>query len=410
MKRYLNSKKVLELERNSKVDNVEKAIREKLESMTGFADESTQAFKLSALFKKFDKDRSGKISKVEFEEAMEPMNLVGRQTEIRQLFERYDVDDTGSLTYQEFVEQLVGLKANPKGDPFSRSVLERVRERVAERGGLNGIRTLGVLFRIMDDNRSKWLSDDEFMKGNTGMISHDEFMKGMNEIGVSMSAKDFTQLCKIFDKNGDGRIIFDEFLRALRPKMSLRRQHFVDLAFGSLDKDGSGKVELAELAETYDCSQHPEVLKGAKTERQVIREFSYMFDEETAPDGVITAEEFMNYYKDVSASVDSDDYFELMMRNAWHISGGEGALQNTSNIRVCVEHNDGSQEVGFNKIIDEYLRAQVMATVDAGVQLAKEAALRKDTELMLARSSSLASSQGGGGGDEYLRERFRIHR
>ena len=74
-------------------------------------------------------------------------------------------------------------------------------------------------------------------------------------------------------------------------------------------------------------------------------------DDKTAPDGVITAKEFMNYYKDLSASVDTDEEFELMMRNAWHISGGEGASQNTSNIRASVTHSDGSQEVV--EIIDD---------------------------------------------------------
>jgi hypothetical protein len=34
-----------------------------------------------------------------------------------------------------------------------------------------------------------------------------------------------------------------------------------------------------------------------------------------------------------------------MMRNAWHISGGEGWCANTSNRRVLVTHNDGSQSV-----------------------------------------------------------------
>ena len=34
-----------------------------------------------------------------------------------------------------------------------------------------------------------------------------------------------------------------------------------------------------------------------------------------------------------------------MMRNAWHISGGEGQMANTTCRRVLVIHGDGSQEV-----------------------------------------------------------------
>ena len=34
-----------------------------------------------------------------------------------------------------------------------------------------------------------------------------------------------------------------------------------------------------------------------------------------------------------------------MIRNAWHISGGEGACANTSCRRVLVYHTDGSQTV-----------------------------------------------------------------
>ena len=59
----------------------------------------------------------------------------------------------------------------------------------------------------------------------------------------------------------------------------------------------------------------------------------------------MTWEEFESYYASISADVDFDDYFELMMRNAWHISGGEGWCANTSNKRVLVTHADGSQTV-----------------------------------------------------------------
>jgi Ca2+-binding EF-hand superfamily protein len=62
-------------------------------------------------------------------------------------------------------------------------------------------------------------------------------------------------------------------------------------------------------------------------------------------DGVVTRNEFENYYSNLGASIDNEDYFELMIRNAWHISGGEGAAANSANKRVLVTHADGRQTV-----------------------------------------------------------------
>ena len=47
-------------------------------------------------------------------------------------------------------------------------------------------------------------------------------------------------------------------------------------------------------------------------------------------DGRVTRDEFEVYYKDVSACIDDDDYFELMIRNAWKLAGGKGQYENTS--------------------------------------------------------------------------------
>jgi calcyphosin len=62
-------------------------------------------------------------------------------------------------------------------------------------------------------------------------------------------------------------------------------------------------------------------------------------------DGKVTTAEFIKYYGNVSSSIDDDDYFELMIRNAWHISGGEGWCANSSNRRVLVTFACGKQTV-----------------------------------------------------------------
>ena len=62
-------------------------------------------------------------------------------------------------------------------------------------------------------------------------------------------------------------------------------------------------------------------------------------------DGHIVFEEFLEYYRDLSGSVDSDRKFELMMRNTWHIAGGTRVEENTINMRVVVTFEDGRSEL-----------------------------------------------------------------
>ena len=79
------------------------------------------------------------------------------------------------------------------------------------------------------------------------------------------------------------------------------------------------------------------------------REFLDTFDT-IDKDGKVTPDEFIKYYGNCSSSIDDDDYFELMIRNAWHISGGEGWCANSSCRRVLVGHTDGRQTVEEIKV------------------------------------------------------------
>jgi len=87
------------------------------------------------------------------------------------------------------------------------------------------------------------------------------------------------------------------------------------MAYKVLDKDGSGMVTIKDVEMAYDASFHPEVQSGRKTKQQALLDFMSVW-ETHKKDGIVTIEEFIDYYKDLSASIDSDDYFELMIRNA----------------------------------------------------------------------------------------------
>ena len=68
---------------------------------------------------------------------------------------------------------------------------------------------------------------------------------------------------------------------------------------------------------------------GKKTEDEILCEFLDTFEDhhcdvagnEDSRDGVITHEEWCEYYNNVSMSIDDDAYFEVMMNSTWNLKG-----------------------------------------------------------------------------------------
>jgi hypothetical protein len=66
-----------------------------------------------------------------------------------------------------------------------------------------------------------------------------------------------------------------------------------------------------------NARSHPKYQSGEWTEDQVLRSFLDSMDTPGNPDGKVTRDEFMNYYAGVSATIDDDCYFDLMMRSSY---------------------------------------------------------------------------------------------
>jgi Ca2+-binding EF-hand superfamily protein len=310
------------------VDNVEKSLRTKLEVFSGYRNNPLQT--LAKIFVDFDANKSGFMSCDEFVTAISlKLNFGDYENELRALFKRYDLDSSGELSNKEFVSALYS-----KGDT-GKKILGKIREVLALRaGGFTTLKGMGRQFRILDKDKS-------------GSLNRAECSRGLNmlcrayKLNLEKPAAD--RLFNMFDIDGNGSIAYEEFIRALRGGMNKRRLDLVKMAFESFEKDSWNRVTLKTIGNHYDVSMHPGVLQGKITPTEALYEFMKKWDKDG--DYSVTEAEFIDFYEWVSPSIDNDDYFELMIRNSWHISGGSGWMSNTTCRRVLVEHYDNTQEI-----------------------------------------------------------------
>lgn len=266
-------------------------------------------------FKYFDLNNSGQVEPDEFAKSIEKIGImIPTKQDLDALFNIYDVDSSGGISYKEFASQLFGrpntaVSNGRSGAKSPEELADTLRGKLCTRGA-RGFIGLQRQFKIMDDNNSRSLDKYEFTKAMT------DYMLGFSEGEIQ-------KLFAYFDFDRSGLIEFDEFIRAIRGPMNENRKSIVALAYDKLDKDDNGWIDIADVRGVYKADKHPDVMQGKKTEDQILQEFLETFEtahsmrNNNAPNYVVTKEEFEEYYNNISASIDDDNYFKLMIENAW---------------------------------------------------------------------------------------------
>ena len=220
---------------DEEADHLQKLIRERFETLTNSAEGSRQAQQLAKIFKKYDVDGSGSLDFPLLQRVLVEIRChQARESAQRALFDRYDPELDGNISLQEMLDGVFSLKPHPLAKKENRGMVDKIREQLTKRGGMNGIRSLARVFRIMDDS------------GN-GRITHEEFLYGMHDMGVELAKQDVGHVVELFDRDKDGNIDFNELLWTLRGKLNPRRRELVDLAWTQLDRHGDGVVTMADL-------------------------------------------------------------------------------------------------------------------------------------------------------------------
>jgi len=181
----------------------------------------------------------------------------------------------------------------------------KLQEVVRSRGG-DGIVGIARNFRIIDVDKS-------------GHLSMEEFTRAMQLFNAGLTQKEIQGLFKKYDTDNSGTISVDEYLRGIRGKISKTRKAIVNRIFANMDADGSGELTIDDMRLVYSAKNNPDVKSGKKTEEQVLREFLQTFEGDGGEkgDGVVSRQEFLDYYTGVSSNIDSDDYFLMLICNVW---------------------------------------------------------------------------------------------
>ena len=291
-------------------------------------------------FKYFDLDNTGLSDTDTFLKTVKKIGITSfDDDEIIEIFSSFDTNKQGVIDYREFVSELFSNKSlskKQKSAPIEKQEIPEKNEIVVENEeknnlklnnseeilnlmkdvlnerGVQGICSIARNFRIIDENNSQ-------------TIDFDEFKQVCNMYNFGLDDKQLKMVFGNFDSENIGEIDYDEFIRTLRGEMNEFRQNLVQNVFDKLDIKKSGEISFKELNNKYNAKNHPDVISGKISEEEALKEFIDTFQETynylcgTETNNIVTIEEFLEYYENVSMTIDEDDYFEYLLNNVWNL-------------------------------------------------------------------------------------------
>ena len=173
---------------------------------------------LEDVFNRIDKNRSGRISKKEFDNILLDMKLEASRDQLDAVMRMYDRDGDGTISWNEFVAAVLD---GPRGGGS--------RNSRGGSGGYGGSGNGGRWSDVLNDELrrriedAKWTGESlrklfhKFDRDGSGKISTREFKEVFRDMGIPSKYADVEELVRKIDRDGDGYINYQEFVNAALP-------------------------------------------------------------------------------------------------------------------------------------------------------------------------------------------------
>ena len=209
-------------------------------------------------------------------------------------------------------------------------LMAHLRNNLIQRGP-RGLMSIRRTFMLIDENSDK-------------RIQFSEFEKMFKRYRFNLSQVEINNLFNYFDKDGSGYIDYGEFIGGILGDLSKFRKDILKQVFDKIDKNETGTITVGQLREAYNPKEHPLVRQGKRSEDEILGDFidslEYHFsllnekNEENIDvnDIKIDFDDFCDFYKTISVSVEDDKYFEIMVMSEWGLKkDGRTLYQRTWN-------------------------------------------------------------------------------
>ena len=135
----------------------------------------------------------------------------------------------------------------------------------------------------------------------------------LKQNGQNLSPSEFERLFRYFDKNNDGFVNISEFIQGVRGELNGARAAVVKDVWSRIAPQGT--LPANDFASAFNVSVHPDYCNGTKSKAAVLEELMEAVD--FNQDGVISGEEFFDFYTNVSPVFGDDEQFKNMVLKAW---------------------------------------------------------------------------------------------
>ncbi|OHT06123.1 EF hand family protein [Tritrichomonas foetus] len=184
----------------------------------------------------------------------------------------------------------------------SKTIIANVKKTVQDNGPPD-VATLSKMFNEADTNHHSYLDYE------------DEIEYVLKRMGLKLKPRELKVIKKELDPDGEEKIYLANFIAFFAKELPENRNKVIKESFKALSPNGESKVTLEQLRQRFGNSEYTIIGGRRVILNQFINDLARFFDMDN--DGTITEADFINYYRDFSDKIESDELFTSIVKALW---------------------------------------------------------------------------------------------